>query len=308
MVRQIQGPWEISDKMVMGTLGLYRVMRAGGPPHRVLNLCVAALWVLPVLAGCSSSPSPTQATTPPAVVGTGYGSAAAVISSPSPSDGSEPSGLLVYLFGAKPAPPPAAAAASPPSTSASNAQTAVAPPPSSTPTTTALPAVVGTGYGSAAAVISSPSPSVGSEPSGLLVDLFDPKPAATPAAAAASPPSTSTSNAQTAVAPPSSSTPTTWALPAVVGTGYGSAAAVISAPSPSDGSEPSGLLVSLFGSQPAPDADGRCISRCRASTSTAKFTAVITARTAAPWQPARLTVGRPITSIYFISTASTVGK
>jgi hypothetical protein len=73
-------------------------------------------------------------------------------------------------------------------------------------------------------------------------------------AAAPSPPGTYTPDAQTAATPPPSNTPTTWTPPAVVGTGYSSAAAAIITPSPSDGSAPSGLLVDLFGSKPAPSA------------------------------------------------------
>jgi hypothetical protein len=195
----------------MGTHGPRAGVRGGGPRIRFFHLCVAFFGLLPMLGGCSSSSSLPGATTQPAVVGTGYGTA---INDPSPPDGSGPSGLLVDLMGSKPAPRPPAAAPSQPGTLDGyvlaaqmpaappplNNPTALTPPSSNNPTNLRPPLVSDTVYGTA---INTPSPS---------------------------PP---------AAAPP----------PPVVGTGYGTA---INTPSPPDGSGPSGFLVDLFGSKPAP--------------------------------------------------------
>ncbi len=137
------------------------------------------------------------------------------------------------------------------------------------------PPVVGTGYGTA---INTASPSYGPGPSGLLVDLLGSKPAPTPAAGpsppgiytldgymlaaqmpVAPPPSNNPTSLRpplvsdmgygTAINPPSPAPPRAAPPPAVVGTGYGTA---INTASPSYGPGPSGLLVDLFGSKPAP--------------------------------------------------------
>jgi hypothetical protein len=204
----------------MGTHGPWAGVRGGGPRHRLFHLCVAAFGLLPMLGGCSSSSSLPAATTQPAVVGTGYGTA---LNDPSPPDGSAPSGLLVDLMGSKPAPRPPAAAPSQPGTldgyvlaaqmpaaaSPLNNPAAPTPPPSNNPTNLRPPLVSDTVYG---AVVNAPA-------YGAAINT----PAASPLGA-----------------------PT---KPAVVGTGYGTA---INTPSPPDGSGPSGLLVDLFGSKPAP--------------------------------------------------------
>jgi hypothetical protein len=205
----------LPGKRVMGTHGPRGGVRGGGPRIRFFHLYVASFGLLPMLGGCSSSPSLPGATTQPVVVGTGYGTA---INPPSPPDGSGPSGLLVDLMGSKPVPRPPAAAPSQPGTYTLDgymlaAQMPAAPPPlnnpialtappSNNPTTRTPPLVSDTVYGTA---INTPSP----------------------------PPS-----------PPAAAPP-----PPVVGTGYGTA---INTASPSYGPGPSGLLVDLFGSKPAP--------------------------------------------------------
>jgi hypothetical protein len=210
----------VPGKRVMGTHGRRAGMRSGGSRSGFFNLCVASFGLLTILGACSSSSSIPGATTQPAVVGTGYGTA---INDPSPPDGSGPSGLLVDLMGSKPAPRPPAAAPSqlgtldgyvlaaqmPAVAPTLNNPTALTPAPSNNPTNLRPPLVSDTVHGAA-----SNAPAYGAATNA---------PAASPLGA-----------------------PT---KPAVVGTGYGTA---ISTPSPPDGSGPSGLLVDLFGSKPAP--------------------------------------------------------
>ncbi len=210
----------VPGKRVMGTHGLRAGMRGGGPRQRFFNVCAASLGLLAILAGCSSSPSSPAATTQPPVVGTGYGTA---INDPSPPDGSGPSGLLVDLMGSKPAPRPPAAAPSQPGTLDGYVLAAQMPavaPPLNNPT--AL----------------TPAPS--NNPTNLRPPLVSD----TVYGAATNAPAYGAAINTPAASPLGAPT-----KPAVVGTGYGTA---IATPSPPDGSGPSGLLVDLFGSKPAP--------------------------------------------------------
>jgi hypothetical protein len=206
----------------MGTHGPRADVTGGGPRIRLFHLCVASFGLLPLLGGCSSSSSPLGAATQPAVVGVGYGTA---INDPSPPDGSGPSGLLVDLMGPKPAPRALAAAAPQQNTSTLDGYVLAA----------QMPAV--------APPLNNPAaltPASSNNPTNLRPPLVSDTVygAATPAPAygvATSAPAASPLGAPT--------------KPAVVGTGYGTA---ITTPSPPDGSGPSGLLVDLFGSKPAP--------------------------------------------------------
>jgi hypothetical protein len=206
----------------MGTYGPQAGVRGGGPHIRLFRLCVACFGLLPMLGGCSSSSSLPGAATQPAVVGVGYGTA---INDPSPPDGSGPSGLLVDLMGPKPAPGSLPAAPSQPGASTLDgyvlaAQMPAVAPPSNNPT--AL----------------TPAPS--NNPTNLRPPLVSD----TVYGAATNAPAYGAATNTPAASPLGAPT-----KPAVVGTGYGTA---INTPSPPDGSGPSGLLVDLFGSKPAP--------------------------------------------------------
>jgi hypothetical protein len=213
----------------MATHGPRAGARGAGPRIGFFHLCVVSLGLLPVLGACSSSSSPLGAATQPAVVGVGYGTA---INDPSPPDGSGPSGLLVDLMGPKPAPRPPAAAPSqqgtldgyvlaaqmPAAAQRLNNPAALPPAASNNPTNLRPPLVSDTVYGAA-----TNPPAYGAASNAPAYGPATNTPAASPLGA-----------------------PT---KPAVVGTGYGTA---ITTPSPPDGSGPSGLLVDLFGSKPAP--------------------------------------------------------
>jgi hypothetical protein len=206
----------------MGTHGSRAGVRGGGRRIRFVHLCVASFGLLPMLGGCSSSSSPLGAATQPAVVGVGYGTA---INDPSPPDGSGPSGLLVDLMGPKPAPRSLAAAPSQPGASTLDGYVLAA----------QMPAVAPP-LNNPAALTSAPSNSPTNLRPPLVSDTVYGAATTAPAYGAA----TNTPPASPLGAP---------TKPAVVGTGYGTA---ISTPSPPDGSGPSGFLVDLFGSKPAP--------------------------------------------------------
>ena len=228
----------------MGTHGLcarvqVSMLAAGRRGRRVLAPFVVSIGLLPALAACSafsSSPPnassavagqsaapsgsapavanaaaapsvPTYTPSTPAVVGTGYASAAAAVTTTSgpPTEDTGPSGIFVDLFRSNP-PPSAqtAAAPSPPGTYTPSAQTAAAPPPR-TYAPSAPPAVAGTGYASAAAAVTTTSgpPAEDTGPSGLLVNLF--RFNSTPPAAPSNmphPPSTYTASAPPYTPPP----------------------------------------------------------------------------------------------------------